>query len=113
MDECVAESQQQSGSGEEKRKEALDKDVADASREGAMPVENPFDNVEEQLLDVPLVLEWLVEAGFVSKRQAEDILIAPRTKKELSMHPLEIVASRECGWPIRQANLMNASIRFR
>ena len=95
MDECVAESQQQSGSGEEKRKEALDKDVTDASREGAMPVENPFDNVEEQLLDVPLVLEWLVEAGFVSKRQAEDILIAPRTKKELSMHPLEIVASRE------------------
>jgi general secretion pathway protein E len=31
----------------------------------------------------------------VTQRQAEDILIAPRTKKELSMHPLEIIAARE------------------
>ncbi len=50
---------------------------------------------QEQLLDLPLVLEGLVEEGFIGQRQAEDILIAPRTKRELSMHPLEIVAARE------------------
>lgn len=56
---------------------------------------SPFDAVQEQLLDLPLTLEWVVDAGFISQRQAEDILIAPRTKKELNMHPLEILASRE------------------
>ncbi|HEY5647401.1 MAG TPA: GspE/PulE family protein [Pseudomonadales bacterium] len=40
------------------------------------------------------MLEELVKEGFLSQRQAEDILIAPRTKKELSQHPLEIVADR-------------------
>ncbi|MGE0624983.1 MAG: GspE/PulE family protein [Pseudomonadales bacterium] len=40
------------------------------------------------------MLEELVKEGFISQRQAEDILIAPRTKKELSQHPLEIVADR-------------------
>ena len=50
---------------------------------------------QEQLLDLPLTLEKVVNAGFISQRQAEDILIAPRTKKELGMHALEIVASRE------------------
>ena len=50
---------------------------------------------QEILLDLPLVLERIVAAGFISQRQAEDILIAPRTKKELNMHALEIVASRE------------------
>lgn len=49
----------------------------------------------ERLLDLPGVLDDLVQEGYVSQRQAEDILISPRTKKELSMHPLEIVASRE------------------
>lgn len=54
-----------------------------------------FDTGNELLLDLPVVLEALVEDEFLSQRQAEDILIAPRTKKELAMHPLEIVASKE------------------
>ncbi|MCZ6618383.1 MAG: GspE/PulE family protein [Gammaproteobacteria bacterium] len=47
------------------------------------------------MVDLPVVLDDLVREGFVSKRQAEDILIAPRTKKELLQHPMEVVASRE------------------
>ena len=54
-----------------------------------------FDASVELLLDLPILLEALVEDGFISQRQAEDVLIAPRTKKELSMHPLEIVAAKE------------------
>ena len=46
-------------------------------------------------MDLPVVLDQLVEDGFISQRQAEDILIAPRTKKELMQHPFEVVASRE------------------
>ncbi len=56
---------------------------------------NIFDNTTEILLDLPIILEALVEDGFISQRQAEDILIAPRTKKELGMHPLEIIAGKE------------------
>ncbi|MEZ5595036.1 MAG: ATPase, T2SS/T4P/T4SS family [Pseudomonadales bacterium] len=37
----------------------------------------------------------MVAEGFISRRQAEDVLIAPRTKRELSQHPMEILASRE------------------
>ena len=54
-----------------------------------------FDLGQEQLVDLPVALEGLVGAGYISQRQAEDILIAPRTKRELNMHPLEIVATRE------------------
>ncbi len=49
----------------------------------------------ERLIDVPVALDDLVREGFISQRQAEDILIAPRTKKELTQHPLEIIADRE------------------
>ncbi len=49
----------------------------------------------ERLLDLPSVLEELVTEELITQRQAEDILISPRTKKELSQHPLEIVAARE------------------
>ena len=49
----------------------------------------------EQLLDLPTLLEDLVNAEWITQRQAEDILIAPRTKKELSQHPIEIIAARE------------------
>ncbi|MBX3707971.1 MAG: Flp pilus assembly complex ATPase component TadA [Pseudomonadales bacterium] len=49
----------------------------------------------ERLLDLPGVLDDLVREGLVARRQAEDILIAPRTKREIGQHPLEIVASRE------------------
>jgi general secretion pathway protein E len=54
-----------------------------------------YDVSSEQLLDLPILLEALVEDDFITQRQAEDVLIAPRTKKELSMHPLEIVAAKE------------------
>ncbi len=50
---------------------------------------------QEQLIDVPVLLDGLVEEGYISQRQAEDILITPRTKKELMQHPMEIVADRE------------------
>jgi general secretion pathway protein E len=50
---------------------------------------------QEQLIDLPVLLDQLVQQQFVSQRQAEDILIAPRTKKELTQHPMEIVAERE------------------
>jgi general secretion pathway protein E len=56
---------------------------------------NPFDMAQESWLDLPLVLDWVVKAGFISNRQSDDILIAPRTKKELNMHPFEVIASRE------------------
>ena len=49
----------------------------------------------ERLLDLPAALDQLVQDGYISQRQAEDVLIAPRTKKELGQHPLEVVASRE------------------
>jgi len=50
---------------------------------------------QERLLDLPTVLDDFVREGFISQRQAEDILIAPRTKKELTQHPMEIIAARE------------------
>ena len=56
---------------------------------------NVFDNGTELLLDLPVLLEALVEDEFISQRQAEDVLIAPRTNKELSMHPLEIIAAKD------------------
>jgi len=49
----------------------------------------------ERLLDLPAVLVRLLHDGLISQRQAEDLRIAPRTRKELNQHPLEIVASRE------------------
>ena len=54
-----------------------------------------LENVPERLLDLPSVLDDFVKANFVSQRQAEDILIAPRTTKELLQHPMEIIAARE------------------
>ena len=50
---------------------------------------------DERRIDLPGLLDDLVGEGFISRRQAEDVLIAPRTKRELSLHPVEIVASRE------------------
>ena len=49
----------------------------------------------EKLIDLPNLIEDLVAEGFISQRQGEDILIAPRTNKELAQHPMEIVAARE------------------
>ncbi len=50
---------------------------------------------QERLLDLPSLLDEFVNEGYISQRQAEDILIAPRTKKELTQHPMEIIAARE------------------
>ena len=110
MDRCVAESGHQPetelDSGDRRAKahsggvlhpeesQSLEA-VAARSNDTDVTADSPFDVVQEQLLDLPVALEWVVEAGFISQRQAEDILIAPRTKKELNMHPLEIIASRE------------------
>ncbi len=55
----------------------------------------------ERLLDLPGVLDELVRAGMIGQRDAEDILIAPRTVRQLQMHPLEIVAERELDDPKR------------
>ena len=55
----------------------------------------------ERLLDLRGVLDDLVRAKIVTQRDAEDILIAPRTAKQLHMHPLEIIAERELDDPRR------------
>jgi general secretion pathway protein E len=49
----------------------------------------------ERLLDLRGVLDDLVRASIVTQREAEDTLMAPRTAKQLHMHPLEIIAERE------------------
>jgi general secretion pathway protein E len=67
--------------------------VANASTVTSLAERLP--GVSEQLIDLPMLLDDLVQQGYVSQRQAEDILIAPRTKKELTQHPMEIVAERE------------------
>jgi general secretion pathway protein E len=60
----------------------------------AGPLADRLTFLSETLLDLHTMLDELVKEGFISQRQAEDILIAPRTKKELSQHPMEIVADR-------------------
>jgi hypothetical protein len=49
----------------------------------------------ERLLDLRSVLDDLVRAKRVSQREAEDLLIAPRTQRQLHMHPLEYIAEQE------------------
>ena len=55
----------------------------------------------ERLLDLRGVLDDLMRSKIVSQRDAEDILIAPRTAKQMHMHPLEIIAERELDDPRR------------
>ena len=55
----------------------------------------------ERLLDLRSVLDDLVRSKIVTQRDAEDILIAPRTTKQLHMHALEIIAERELDDPGR------------
>ncbi len=52
-------------------------------------------SAEERLIDLPGLLEEFVTEGFISRRQAEDVIIAPRTQREQGMHPMEIVAARD------------------
>lgn len=56
---------------------------------------NAFDAGVDFLLDLRVLLDAIVEDGLLSQRQAEDIRIAQRSKKELGMHPLELIASKE------------------
>ena len=49
----------------------------------------------EKLIELRSVLDDLVRERRVGQRDAEDILIAPRTQKQLQMHPLEVIADRE------------------
>jgi general secretion pathway protein E len=55
----------------------------------------------ERLLDLRGVLDDLMRSKIVSQRDAEDILIAPRTAKQMHMHALEIIAERELDDPRR------------
>ena len=55
----------------------------------------------ERLLDLRSVLDDLMRSKIVTQRDAEDILIAPRTQKQLHMHPLEIIAERDLDDPRR------------
>jgi general secretion pathway protein E len=63
-------------------------------REGAL-AERFAERAGERLLDLPSVLDELVRGGFIGQRDAEDILIAPRTAKQVRMHPFEVIAERE------------------
>ena len=49
----------------------------------------------EKLIELRSVLDDLVREGRIGQRDAEDVLIAPRTQKQLQMHPLEVIADRE------------------
>jgi general secretion pathway protein E len=49
----------------------------------------------EKLIELRSVLDDLVREGRVGQRDAEDVLIAPRTQQQLQMHPLEVIADRE------------------
>jgi general secretion pathway protein E len=109
MDKCVASSPQiESSEGSAKTEASAAPGAAAPALHAPKSVEAPvkltstrgfggnvFDNGMELLLDLPVLLEALVEDGFISQRQAEDVLIAPRTTRELSMHPLEIIAAKE------------------
>jgi general secretion pathway protein E len=53
----------------------------------------------ERVLDLSGTLEDLVRDGLVLRRQAEDIRVTPRPRREQSQHPLEIVAQRELDDP--------------
>jgi general secretion pathway protein E len=75
-----------------------------ASHGDSRPAPNPVSTgarpfgaagTEETLLELPRVLDELVRQDFLTKRQAEDTLIAPRGKREQGVNPLEIVAERE------------------
>ena len=47
-------------------------------------------NAGEKHLDLRGVATEFVEAGFITQRQAEDVVIDTRTSKEQGQHPFEI-----------------------
>ena len=54
-----------------------------------------FGQDAERLLDLPTTLEILMQEGRLSRHDAETLLIQPRTKRQLGMHALELVAEQE------------------
>ena len=54
-----------------------------------------FGQDAERLLDLPTTLEILIQEGRLSRHDAETLLIQPRTKRQLGMHALELVAEQE------------------
>jgi general secretion pathway protein E len=62
---------------------------------GASTKSNFGVNASEKLLDLRSLATEFVEAGYITQRQAEDVIIATRTSKEQGQHPMEILASRE------------------
>jgi general secretion pathway protein E len=61
----------------------------------AVDQETEESRAPEKLIELRSALDDLVREGRVGQRDAEDILIAPRTQNQLQMHPLEIIAERE------------------
>jgi hypothetical protein len=74
-----------------------------AHRNAMAAIDSPLKDkiTPERLLDLRSVLDELVRAKRVGQREAEDLLIAPRTSKQLHMHPLEFIADRELDDPKR------------
>jgi general secretion pathway protein E len=48
----------------------------------------------ERALDLRAVLDALVRGGRVRQRDAQDLLVTPRSQRELQLHPLEVIAVR-------------------
>ena len=69
--------------------------VAQSDPVGIDASDLPAERPPERILDLHSVFDELVKDGLLTQRQAEDVLIAPRTKKELVMHPLEVVDYHE------------------
>jgi general secretion pathway protein E len=69
-------------------------------REGVV-AERSTERWRERLLDLRTVLDELVRGGYLSQRDAEDILIAPRNAKQARLHPFQLIAERELDDPRR------------
>ena len=76
-------------------------------------IESPFKEriTPERFLDLRGVLDDLMRSKIVTQRDAEDILIAPRTAKQMHMHPLEIIAERELDDPRRPGEAREFRVR--
>jgi general secretion pathway protein E len=62
----------------------------------AEPRLDPFaERAADSVLDLPSTLERLLADGRIAQADAETLLLMPRNKRQLAMHPLELVASQE------------------
>ena len=48
----------------------------------------------DRVLDLPAVLDELVIDGHLTQSQAENLLVSPRRRDQLHLHPLEMVADQ-------------------